>query len=97
MRSKGFRRGSRKVLKKKARERGMQPLGRLLHKYTKGDKVVVKIDPSVHGGMPHHRYQGKVGTVVEQRGQAYVVEIRESTKNKDLIIRPEHIRVHTKV
>lgn len=91
MNSKGFRRRSRHVLKKKPRERGMQPLGRMLHKYSSGDRVVVKIDPSIHGGMPHSRYHGKVGTVTEQRGRAYVVEMAEDGKARELIVRPEHL------
>jgi len=89
--SKGFRRGSRQILRKKPRERGMQPLGRILHKHSVGDKVVVKIEPSIHGGMPHVRYYGKVGVVAEKRGQAYVIEMKNGGKNRKLIIRPEHL------
>ena len=91
MSSKGFRRKSRQILRKKPRDRGMQPLGRMLHKYNVGDKAVVKIDSSVHDGMPHTRYHGKVGIVAEQRGKAYIVEIAEGGKTRRLIIRPEHL------
>jgi large subunit ribosomal protein L21e len=90
-RSKGFRRKSKGVLTKKPRERGLQPLGRLLHEYEQGDKIVVKIDASVHKGMPHGRYQGRVGTVSEKRGRAYVVQMTEGGKTRDLIILPEHM------
>ena len=75
-RSKGYRRKSRSTLRKKARTRGLQPLGRLLHRYETGDKAVIKIDPSVHKGMPHHRYHGRVGVVSAQRGRAYVLDER---------------------
>ncbi|MFH0748337.1 MAG: 50S ribosomal protein L21e [Candidatus Bathyarchaeota archaeon] len=95
MKSKGIRRNSRSILKKKARERGMQPLGRLLHKYNGGEKVLIKIDSSVHKGMPHSRFYGKIGVVVEQRGQAYVIELREYRRTRDLIIRPEHLRPYS--
>jgi large subunit ribosomal protein L21e len=91
MKSKGFRRKSRQVLKKKPRERGIQPLSRILHKYNSGDKVVVKIDSSIHGGMPHSRYHGKVGVVMKRRGQAYIVEMIEEGKIRELIVRPEHL------
>ena len=91
MKSKGFRRGSRQVMTKKPRERGMQPLGRMLHKYNLRDKVVIKIDSSIHGGTPHTRYNGKVGSIIEQRGQAYIIEIQEGGKIRELIIRPEHL------
>jgi len=69
----------------------MQPLGRMLHRYNIGDKAVIKIDSSIHGGMPHTRYQGKVGVVAEQRGRAYIVEMEEGGKTRRLIIRPEHL------
>ncbi|MCJ7631614.1 50S ribosomal protein L21e [Candidatus Bathyarchaeota archaeon] len=91
MKSKGFRRKSRHVLTKKPRERGLQPLGRLLHEYEEGEKVVVKIDSAVQKGMPHTRYQGRVGVVAEKRGRAYVVKMQEGGKVRNLIILPEHI------
>ena len=50
MKSRGFRRKSKHVLMKKPRERGIQPLGRLLHEYGEGEKVVVKIDSAIHKG-----------------------------------------------
>ena len=94
MRSRGFRRKSKGVLTKKPRERGLQPLGRLLHEYGEGEKVVVKIDAAVHKGMPHKRFQGKVATVASKRGRAYVIYIPEKTYNKTLIVLPEHLRIH---
>ena len=89
--STGIQRKSRKILSKNPRERGMAPLGRLLHEYKTGEKVVIKIDSSVHKGMPHKRYYGKVGVVTEERGRAYMVEINEDTRVKKIITRPEHI------
>ncbi len=90
--SHGYRRGSRKVLSKKPRERGLQPLGRLLHEYKLGDRAIIKIDPSVHKGMPHHRYQGKVGIIEEKRGSAYIIRIKDGHKIRSLIVRPEHLK-----
>ena len=69
----------------------MQPLGRILQEYNSGDKVVIKIDSSIHGGMPHSRYHGKVGIITEQRGRAYIVEMIEENKTRELIVRPEHL------
>lgn len=89
--SHGLMRGHRKILTKKPRERGMQPLGRLMHVYNLGDRAVLKIDPSVHKGMPHPRYQGKVGIVRAKRGAAYVIQFEEGHKIRSLIIRPEHL------
>lgn len=92
--SKGFRRKMRALLSKRPREHGKLGLSRLLHEYKPGDKVVVKIDSSVHKGMPHHRYQGKIGVVVAKRGRAYEVNIPQGDAVKEITVRPEHLKPH---
>jgi len=82
------------VLTKRVRERGKLGLSRLLAGYEVGEKVVIDIDSGVHKGMPHKRYQGKIGTVVERRGRAYVVEIPQRKTVKLIIATPEHLRRH---
>jgi len=90
-RAKGFRHKTRSILSKKPRERGKTGLSKILHGYVAGEKVVVKIDPSVHKGMPHRRYQGKVGVIVQKRGMAYVVNVTQGDAVKEIIVRPEHL------
>ena len=92
--SKGLRRKSRSALTKRVRERGRLPLSRLLTKYELGDKVIINIDPAIHKAMPHKRYQGKVATIVDTRGKAYVLEIPQRKTIKTIITTPEHIRKH---
>jgi len=92
VRSKGFRRRTRSLLRKSPRNRGLQPLDGLLREYKLGDKVVVKINPSVHKGAPHRRYYGRIGRIVEKRGKAYVITIEDGGKNKTIIARPDHIK-----
>jgi large subunit ribosomal protein L21e len=92
--SKGPRRKSRSVLTKHVREKGKIGLSRLLAEYEIGDKVVINIDSGVHKGMPHKRFQGKVGTVVEKRGKAYVLDIPQRKTSKLVIAGPEHVRRH---
>jgi len=93
-RSKGPRRKSRSILTKRVRERGKLGLSRLLANYEVGEKVIINIDSGVHKGMPHKRYQGKVGTIVEKRGGAYIVEIPQRKTSKLIISTPEHLRRH---
>jgi len=93
--SRGFRRKTRSLLKKKPRERGKLGLSRLLRTYEPGEKVVIKIDPSVHKGMPHRRYQGKVGVIVSKRGRAYEINVTQGDAVKEVIVRPEHLRLHS--
>ncbi|MDH5374557.1 MAG: 50S ribosomal protein L21e [Candidatus Bathyarchaeota archaeon] len=90
--SKGYRAGTRHLLKKKPRERGKLSLSNLLYQYEPGNRVVIKIDPSVHKGMPHKRYHGKVGTVIDKRGRSYIVSVTQGNAVKEIIIRPEHLR-----
>jgi len=93
-RSKGPRRKSRSILTKRVRERGKLGLSRLLADYEVGEKVIINIDSGIHKGMPHKRYQGKVGTIVEKRGRAYVVEIPQRKTSKLIVSTPEHLRRH---
>ena len=50
------------------------------------------IDPSVHYGTPHSRFQGKTGVVTGQQGRAFVVELYDGNKLKTVIARPEHLK-----
>jgi len=89
--SKGYRAGTRRLLKKEPRERGKIRLSKLLYEYQPGVRVVVKIDASVHKGMPHRRYHGKVGTVIAKRGRSYVVSVPQGDAVKEIVVRPEHL------
>ncbi|MCD6240723.1 50S ribosomal protein L21e [Candidatus Bathyarchaeota archaeon] len=89
--SHGYRHGTRSLLKKSPREKGKLGLSRLLHEYQPGEKVIIKIEPSVQKGMPHKRYHGKVGVIKERRGRAYVVSVTQGDAVKEIIVRPEHL------
>ena len=91
-RSKGLRSKSRHILRKKPRYRGYSSITRSLQQFNDGEKVNVVIDPSVHRGMPHVRFQGYTGTVLGRQGNSYRVQIRVGKKIKTLVVRPEHIR-----
>lgn len=92
-RTHGYRYKTRKLLRKKPRERGMLGLSRLLYEYKPGDRVVIDIDPTFISTAPHRRYQGKVGVVVGVRGKAYVVETYLGDKKKIIITTADHLIV----
>ena len=92
--AKGYRRKTRSLLKRNPRERGKTGLSQILQEYKPDEKVAVKIDPSVHKGMPHRRYHGKVGVIVDKRGRSYVVNVSQGKAVKEIIVRPEHITPH---
>jgi large subunit ribosomal protein L21e len=66
-------------------------LNKLLYEYQPGSQVVVKIDSSVQKGMPHRRYHGRVGTVINKRGRSYVVSVSQGDAVREIIVRPEHL------
>ena len=45
--------------------------------------------------IPHPRYKGKIGTVIEKRGSAYVVELRIFNTTKKLVVPVEHLEKAT--
>ena len=57
-----------------------------------GDTVNIVIDPSYHRGQPHHRFHGLTGKVMKIQGKAYVIRTSVGNMDKDLIVRPEHLR-----
>jgi len=92
--SKGLRSKTRALLKKEPRERGKTGLSKLLWEYKSGDKVLVKVDSGVHKGMPHRRYLGKIGTVIDRRGGSYLIGVKQGEAVKEIIVRPEHLIPH---
>ncbi|MHA1313271.1 MAG: 50S ribosomal protein L21e [Candidatus Helarchaeota archaeon] len=92
--SRGYKsRHTRGVFRKRVRQKGIAPLGRtVLQKYEVGDIVDIVIDPSVQKGQPHFRFHGYTGRVIEIRGRAYVIAIKDKNKPKTVISRIDHIR-----
>ena len=92
-RSHGIRNKGRAVLRRKPRDRGKIPLGSLLANYSLGQRVLILINPAVQKGMPHRRYQGRIGVVAEKRGRSYVLTVASGGKYpRTIISRPEHIK-----
>ncbi|MFB5646429.1 MAG: 50S ribosomal protein L21 [Nitrosopumilaceae archaeon] len=87
-RSHGFRHKSRSVMTKK------QPRGVsfLLREYHEGDRALVIIDSRQHKGLPHRRYHGKVGTVLNVGRRAVTLDVKLGNKSKTLITRLDHIK-----
>ncbi|HYB59277.1 MAG TPA: 50S ribosomal protein L21e [Candidatus Acidoferrales bacterium] len=90
--SHGERRKTRYKLKKAIRQRGVAPVSHALKSFNSGQKVHIDLDPSVHKGMPNPKFHGKTGTVVEQRGRAYVIEVTDGNAVKTILARPQHLK-----
>ena len=61
---------------------------RLIKRFDVGSKVVIS-QKSNFRNIPHPRYKGRVGTVVEKRGDSYVVEFDVSKSMKRKVIVPQ--------
>jgi len=90
-RSKGYRSRTRALFRKDRRKRGKIGIGKLLQAYAVGDKVCIKTDPSVHKGMPHRRFYGKVGVIAGRRGRSYMVKVSAGGRPATILVRPEHL------
>jgi len=91
-RSKGTRSKTRKVMRKRPREKGLPPVSRVLQTFENGEKANIIIDPSIHRGQPHRRFYGLTGCVVGKQGNAYLLEVKTGNKIKTIIVGPEHLR-----
>lgn len=89
--SKGYRRGTRRLSTKASRDKGKPKLGKLLLAYAVGSQVIVKIDSSMQKSLPHKRFHGKIGTVMAKRGRGYVVSVPQGDAVKEIIVRSEHL------
>jgi large subunit ribosomal protein L21e len=93
--SKGFRAGTRRISKKKPRESGKPKISKLLQEYVPGSNVIIKMDSSVQKSLPHKRYHGKIGTILNKRGRAYVVSVGQGNAIREIIVRSEHLEPYT--
>ncbi|OVE84534.1 50S ribosomal protein L21e [Natronolimnobius baerhuensis] len=90
--SNGPRQGTRRKLSNSPRDRGSSPPQRAIQEYEEGEKVHLKIDPSVHDGRFHPRFDGLTGEVAGKQGDAFKVDITDGGKDKTLIVTAAHMR-----
>ncbi len=59
--------------------------------FKNGDMVAI-IPKGSFKNIPHPRYRGKIGKVIERRGNGYVVELRVFRATKQLVVPALHLR-----
>ena len=84
--------GPRKRTREKFRRSIKTPINEFLKQFEIGDKVVIDINSSSAKGMPFKRFQGLAGEVIDKRGKAYLLEIKDGDKTKRIIANPEHLK-----
>lgn len=90
--SNGPRQGTRRKLANDPRERGTSPPQRAIQEYDEGQKVHLKIDPSVQDGRFHPRFDGQTGVVSGKQGSAFKVQINDGGKDKTVLVAAAHLR-----
>ncbi|NIA03963.1 MAG: 50S ribosomal protein L21e [Nitrospiraceae bacterium] len=86
------RRKTRHLFSKKFKDHGKISISRYMASYNVGDSVLLKIEPSVHEGFFHRNFYGKTGVVVGKRGSAYIVEVKDGNKKKQVITKAIHLQ-----
>ena len=93
--SKGYYTGTRSLLRKATRDKGKPKISKILQEYIPGSQVIIKMDSSTQKSMPHKRFHGKIGIIVEKRGRGYVVSVPQGDSIKEIITRAEHLEPYT--
>ncbi len=76
---------------KNIHEKGKFSLARFFQKFKPGESIAVVKNLGFKFGYPK-RLQGRTGKVLEKRGSAYYVEIKDLNKPKRYSIRPIHLK-----
>lgn len=83
---------TRNKLSNDPRERGTSPPQARVEQFEVGEKVHLKIDPSVPEGRFHPRFNGNTGEILGKQGRAFKVQITDGGMEKTLIARSAHLR-----
>lgn len=88
----GARRKRSGILSKSTRQKGKMSMRTYLQELEVGDKVTLKLEPAVQGGMYLPRFHGKVGIVKKRQGECYQVQIQDGAKQKTVVVHPIHLK-----
>lgn len=77
--------------RKKPRQKGKFSFTRFFQTFKPGESVAVVRELSMPFGYSK-RLQGRTGRVIEKRGSAYYVEIKDFNMKKKYLIRPIHLK-----
>lgn len=88
----GLRRKTRSKLKKNVRMKGKISIRNYLQSFETNDKVALVMEPSLHMGIYHPRFQGDIGVVVGKQGTCYRIRIIDGKMEKFFIVHPVHLR-----
>lgn len=73
----GYRAQTRTLFKKDFRTKGRCPTTTYLRNFKRGDYVDIKVDSSIHKGMPFKFYHGRTGVVFNVNKRAIGVQVNK--------------------
>jgi large subunit ribosomal protein L21e len=76
---------------KRIREKGKLRLSKLFREFKEGDKISLIHIPGQNPDFPI-RYQGRTGNIVEKRGNAYVINVKDGGQIKKFIVKRIHLK-----
>jgi large subunit ribosomal protein L21e len=88
----GYRRKTRKLMRKNVRNKGKISLTAYFATFKEGDQVTLYAEPGVQNALYNLRFHGKIGTVVGMQGDCYKVHIYDGGKQKMVITHPIHLK-----
>ncbi len=91
VKSKGKRSKTRTKFRKNIREKGKQSIKKIIQDFEEGERAIIKVDPSVHKGIPHSKFHGRTGKIIGKQGKSYMLKVKDGNTHKKVISRPEHL------
>ena len=88
--AKGKRAKSRHKLRRKTSK---MTVNKMLQGFDLNQRVIIKINPAFHSGMPFRRFHGKAGVVLGRQGNAFKVQVCDGKMVKDLLVHPAHLEL----
>ncbi|MFQ3308453.1 MAG: large subunit ribosomal protein L21e [Candidatus Nanohaloarchaea archaeon] len=88
--SRGPQHGARSKLSKE--NRAKTTVNEQLKDFEEGERVLIKVNPSVQESRPHMRFHGQTGEVTGMQGESYEVTIQDGKQSKKLYIPAVHLK-----
>ncbi len=90
IRSKGTLSGRTRNLSRHSKK-SMINVSSIIKEFNIGDSVAI-VPRTLKENIPHPRYKGKIGKIIEKRGSSYIVELKIMNATKKLIVLPIYLQ-----
>ncbi|CAM9292363.1 unnamed protein product, partial [Choristocarpus tenellus] len=88
----GYRARTRDMFSRDFGKQGVNPLSTYLRCYKIGDYVDIKVNPSIHKGMPFKYYHGRTGIVFNVTKRSLGLRVNKQVNGR-IIVKQIHVRV----